>query len=431
MIKRLTFYVLSVLVVLAFIMSPISNAAPKKTIKLWTGYPERLPVLKAAAEDYMKEHPDVVVEVTAFDLRQSEQKFAISLTSGTGPDIFEGNHIVIKQYINDGMLSSAPAKHREWIKKNFDEGYIDVFSQDGKIYGIPSVQGFQVLYYNLDHYKEAGITAPPKTLDELMSNARKLAKYDDKGNLIRSGVSLRISGGGMGVAQKFEVFLFPNGGSVMEPTAPGKYKANFANEAGYQALNFYLQAIHKYKVDSFNIKHDSEAFVLGLASQFNRETWVIGEINKRAPGMNYGITQLVGGKYQGTNLNVDGWVIPASGKNTDIAWDFAVHFNKDKYMVQMVKEVGWICSRKGVDYSEVYKDEPHFEQALDRPQQMKMIVCPSAVSFNEVYTKFSDRLTEVFRDSSMVDNREKIMKFLRDAEEEANNIIKANGEYAK
>jgi multiple sugar transport system substrate-binding protein len=419
-----------VLLVAAFLMCySVSFGAGSKTIKLWTGYPERVPVYKAAADDYMKEHPNVNIEIVPFDLRQSEQKFAIALPAGTAPDIFEGSSFIANQFIKEKMLDPAPAAVNNWMKKNFDQPYLDLFGKGKKIYAIPSVQGFQILYYNKDYYKDAGLVAPPKNLDELMAYSRKLAKYDAKGNLVRSGISLRISGGGSGVAEKFEIFLFANGGSVLKQTASGKLKANFANEAGYKALNFYLQALHKYKVDSFNIKHDSEAFELGLAAQFNRETWVIGDITKRAPGLNYGIAQVPGGTQRATNLVLDGFIVPASGKNKDLAWDFSVYLNRDKYLVKMMQDVGWICSRNKVDYSEVYKKEPHFEQALNRPSHLKLLAAAPAAATNEALTKFAERLVAVFPDASMVDNKPKIMKFLNDAAKEVNEILKSYNEY--
>ena len=403
-----------------------------RVLTLWTGYAERLPVNEAAAADYMAEHPNVKIEISNFELRQAEEKYAISLPAGTAPDLFENGHLWIQRLVTEEWLAPIPDKDVSWLEQNFDDAYLTAVSQKGKYYGIPWVHGFQVLYYNLDHYKEAGLTAAPKTLDELMSHARKLAKTDAQGDLSRAGISLRLSGGGMGVAQKFEIFLYANGGSVMEPAGSGKWKANFANEAGYKALNFYLQALHKHKVDSYKVKHDSEAFVLGVTSQFNRETNVIGMARENAPNMNYGITQVVGGDVQrATNLNSDGWVVPKNSENIETAWDFARFINDDKYLVQMVNVVGWSCSRKGVDYSEAYAKEPHFKQAFDRPKELKLILAPPATSFVEVYTKFSSRLVEAFTDASLLDNRTKIMTMLKDAEKEANDIIKSNGEYAE
>jgi multiple sugar transport system substrate-binding protein len=429
--KKFSLIILALAITALIMCYSVALGAGTKTIRMWTGYPERVPVYKAAAEDYMKEHPDVSIEIVPFDLRQAEQKFAIALPAGTAPDLYEGGYFIANQFIKEKMLDPAPVTVNKWLKKNFDPAYLNLFTSNKKIYGIPTVQGFQVLYYNKDHYKSAGLVNPPKNLAELMSYARKLAKYDDKGNLTRAGISLRISGGGMGVAEKFEVFLFANRGSVLKQTAPGKLKANFANEAGYKALNFYLQALHKYKVDSFNIKHDSEAFELGLASQFNRETWVIGDIKKRAPGLSYGIAQVPGESQLATNLVLDGLIVPANGKNKNVAWDFSMYLNKDKYLAKMMKEVGWICSRKGVDYSEVYKSEPHFEHALNRPSNMKLISSLPVISVTEAYTKFAERLVAVYPDASMVDNKPKIMKFLKDAANEVNEILKTNNEYQK
>ena len=93
--------------------------------------------------------------------------------------------------------------------------------------------------------------------------------------------------------------------------------------------------------------------------------------------------------------------------------------------------IGWFCTKKGVDYSAAYAKEPHFEQAFDRPKELKLIVAPPATSFVEVYTKFSSRLVEAYTDASLLDNRTKIMQLLKEAEKEANDIIKSNGEYAE
>ncbi len=429
--KKKLLYIVSMCMLSILLVAP-SVLSASKTLKVWIGYPECMPVYKAAAQDYMKEHPGVKIEVSAFDLRDLENKIAIALPSGTAPDIFETNNLTVHPFVEAGFVKPVPEKMKTWIQQDWDSTYYTPFMADGAIYSVPWAQGFQVFYYNLDHYKEAGITAPPKNLDELMDHARKLAKYDKAGNLVRSGISLRLSGSGMGIAQKFENFLFANGGSVLEPTGEGKWKANFHNEAGYKAMNFYLEAVHKYKVDSVMSKGDAEAFVLGLTSQFNRETWVIGEMKSRAPSVNYGISQIPGGSAGvATNLVSGGMSVPTSTKNEELAWDFLMYLNSDKYLVQMMRDVGWICTRSGVDYSEVYELEPHFEQALDRPKDMKLIPGAPAVSFTEAYTKFAARLVEAFADSSMLDNEPKIMKFLKECSDEVNDILRSNGEYGE
>ncbi len=219
--------------------------------------------------------------------------------------------------------------------------------------------------------------------------------------------------------------------AVSPGKTPGKWKAYFANEAGYKALNFYLQALYKYKVDSFDIKHDEEAFLLGLTSMFNRETYVIGDAKKRAPDLNYGIGQVVGDKARATNQNIDSWIVPANCKNKELAWDFANFMSSDKYAVMMMKDVGWTVTKKGVNYDDVYAIEPHFKQAIEKPKNMKTIVVPYAAGLNEALTKFSARLVEAFADPSLLDNKDKIMGFLNNAAKEVNDVLKTYNEYGE
>jgi multiple sugar transport system substrate-binding protein len=263
-----------------------------------------------------------------------------------------------------------------------------------------------------------------------MDYARKLTKYDANGKVTHSGISLRLSGQGSGIAEKWEIFLFANGGSVLEPTGPGKWKPGFNNDAGYTALNFYLNALYKYKVDSFDVQHDSDSFVGGVSSQFNRETNIIGYMTKNAPTRKYGITQVVGGPGgRATNLNVDGLVVPVSGKNKTIAWDFCKFMQQDKYCVQMMKDVGWTVSKKGVDYSSVFALEPHFKQALDRPKGFKLFVSWPAVSWAEVYTNLASALTVAYTDPSLLDNKPKIMAWLAAQADAANKVLEKNKEF--
>ena len=57
----------------------------------------------------------------------------------------------------------------------------------------------------------------------------------------------------------------------------------------HKALQFYVDALHKYRVDAPEVRHDSDAFVTEMTAMFLRESWVIGEIKAKNPGLNYGV----------------------------------------------------------------------------------------------------------------------------------------------
>ena len=401
----------------------------RKVLTVWTGNAEQLPVWHAAAADYMAQNPGVQVEITTFTLRESEQKFAISLPAGTAPDIFETSHFFARRFIEQDLF--APVPYVDWVTENYNQVNRELFAVNGQFYGVPWIQGNQLLFYNTEHYEAAGIPGPPQTLDALMEYARKLAVRDDNGLLQRSGISLRLSGGGQGVAEKFDIFLFANGGSVLQEVSNGRWRANFNNEAGYEALNFYLQALHKYRVDSTSVKSDAEAFVGGGTSQFNRETWVIGNARNTAPDLRYGIAPVVGGSERATNFVGNGLIVPATGANLETAWDFIRFISQDTYLVMMLGETGWIPQKNGVDYRSVLEVEPHFEQALNMPEELRYAPTPTASSTAEAYTAFSARLVEAFGIEELTDDRTAIMEFLQAAAEEVNAILIENGEYAE
>jgi len=79
----------------------------------------------------------------------------------------------------------------------------------------------------------------------MMEMAKKLTKRDEKGNLTRAGLDLRLSGGGFGTSQKYWTqVMIPYGAKVLEK-AGSKYKAAYDNDAGRKALQYYIEAVYK------------------------------------------------------------------------------------------------------------------------------------------------------------------------------------------
>ena len=111
-------------------------------------------------------------------------------------------------------------------------------------------------------FREAGLPGAPTTWDEVIEYSQKLAKYDANGNPVRAGISLRKSGGGSGVAEKWWFWLYPAGGTIVEEVAPGKWRNGYNNEAGLEALKLYIDLLHKYKVDSYRSRLTQRALHL-------------------------------------------------------------------------------------------------------------------------------------------------------------------------
>lgn len=254
-------------------------------------------------------------------------------------------------------------------------------------------------------------------------------KYDDSGTMVRSGHSLRLSGQGSGVAEKWWFVLWPMGGTILEEV-DGKYRAGYNNDAGRRALQFYIDAVHKDKWDSHAIKHDAEAFELEQTAMFFRESWVIGDIAKKAPNLVYDTAPVPADVRWGRITNPVNLYVTRSAKNPDVAWDFAMYMQKPEYLLWLLENVGWLPCRQDVDYSPVTDKIPQFKAfTMSDPDYQEygyIVIAP----FDEIMTKLAERLVTAYLDASLVDNPDGIAKVIEDAANETNDILDKAGLYA-
>ncbi len=419
-------------IVMLFVMAIGSlnvNAATK--LSIWLGYPECLPVLDEAIADYQRLHPDIEIEALTFDVRELERKVAVSVSANVSADIVLLDHMPGMRYVAADLFTPVSDEVGAYLDKSVAASTNELSALNGRQYGFPWFIGPQVLYYNKTMLQEAGFSDPPKTMDELVTYAQRLAKYDDRGNLIRSGIALRISGGGSGVGHKFAPWLYVFGGDILVKTPDGKYHNGYNNEAGRNTLKFYIDVLHKHKVDSNLLKHDAEAFALETTAMFKREAWVVGYMNDHAPDVDYDCAPLPGAVRRGTVYDAMIMYVPKASKNSDLAWDFILHLSNEKYAKKLMTTSGWIPARTDVDYSDIIAQQPQFAANVVVPDDFVFEPFPVCEPFDEILTKLSSRLVTAFADASLVDNPEKLAKVIEQMANETDNILKKAGLYGK
>ncbi len=428
--KRICLLLALVLVVGLFGFKAL--AAPKKIqLSLWSGYPEMVPFYNKVAEDYMKANPNVQINILAHPLREHEQKLSAAIPSNTAADIIETSPYVMRKFIDAKYMDPNPRNIEQWMKSGiYDQFYLDEVTINNKFYGVPLFQGRQVLFYNVDMFEEAGLPGPPTTWDELIEYAQKLAKYDANGNLVRAGISLRKSGGGSGVCEKWWFWLYPAGGSIITEVSPGKYRNNYNNEAGRRALQLYIDLLYKYKVDSHKVKADSEGFALGAHAMFTRESWVVGFMKESAPNIRFNAAPLPRDKRAGTICTLVNLYVAKNSKNKDEAWKFIQFMMKPEYQQFLLAKIGWFpCVN--ADYEPILQEIPQYRAFMELPEGYTLYSYPSLACYDEIQTKLAERLVKAFMDESLVDNPAGIAKVLAEAAAETDAILAENGVLAK
>ncbi|MFZ5822996.1 MAG: extracellular solute-binding protein [Bacillota bacterium] len=397
-------------------------------INIWGGYPEMDVLYKKAAEDFKKEHPNVTVNVLSMNLRDYEKKLVAALQSDTAAEVITIGTTFLSQFIDAGLIDEAPPEVVAMVQKAYGPFDIANASYKGKLYGVPQLKGQSALFYNKDHFKEAGLDPekPPQTMDEIIEYAQRLAKYDANGNLTRAGISLRLFGGGGGVTEKFWIIMEQYGGSIVKQTKDGKYHNGYNNDAGRKTLQMHVDLVHKYKADDPKLKRDAEAFELGVASMFFRESWVVGDIAKKAPNLNYGSVRMPAAAIS-LNQNI---FVPKNAKNKDVAWEFVQFLVKPEYQKFMLDEIGWLPLRsKDVNYDDIIAKKPGFKGFIVNDPSYRYFNFPQVTAFDEILTKMAGRLEKAYADKSLVDNPAGIAKAIQEMADETDAILKQNGLY--
>jgi raffinose/stachyose/melibiose transport system substrate-binding protein len=125
------------------------------------------------AKEFEASHPGVTVQVNAMQHEDMLTKLDAAFQSGDAPDVYMergGGELADHVAANLTKDISEPAKD----VINTIGGSVAGWQVDGKTYALPFSVGVVGFWYNKSLFEKAGITAPPATMDELVSAVDKL-----------------------------------------------------------------------------------------------------------------------------------------------------------------------------------------------------------------------------------------------------------------
>jgi raffinose/stachyose/melibiose transport system substrate-binding protein len=155
-----------------------SGTPGKVTINWWhisTADP-LLSIFKNLATDYMKSHPNVDIKITVIANDPFKTKLNTAMQAGTPPDIFQSwGGGVLQQYAQAGMLKDITSDLQSggW-GDSFAKAGLDLYSYNGKNYGVPWDMGAVGFWYNKALFAQAGITTLPATWADFTATIQKL-----------------------------------------------------------------------------------------------------------------------------------------------------------------------------------------------------------------------------------------------------------------
>jgi N,N'-diacetylchitobiose transport system substrate-binding protein len=323
--------------VLAAVVAASGLASTKdQSITVWlqvdaqNGWPA---AVKAANTAFQQQHQGVDVKVQYQTWGEHLTKLDASLAGGNSPDVVElGNTETVKYMANGALADLTSAKSQFPNSKTWLKGLADSGVFNGKTYAVPYYAGARAVIYNVDLYKQAGVsTRAPKSLAQFLANGKKLMKkHADDPNFSALYWPGRYWYGGMS-------FVYDYGGQIAVQKN-GKWQGALSSpqaQAGLAELKTVVRSLSRANFTG-DEAHPQQALVFakGHVASFYGNGWEWPYALDKKLG-NPALAGHVGafpmpshtpGKYMPTFLGGSDLAVPITSKNKQLAIDWIKDF---------------------------------------------------------------------------------------------------------
>lgn len=387
MVKRL-FAIVAVLLVAAFSIFAMggeeketATVATDSTLSgnlvYWSNWNETEPqgiVIAEAIKEFTKIHPNVKIDVV-WNGRENRKVLLPALESGKQIDFFEQTTDLVLVNLKDYLLDLSP-----YYDKVYDttggEPYIDTllpaavdliksFSPEGGIYAVPYQPNLMTVFYNKDHFEQAGITEIPKTWDDFMDVCQKLKDAgfvpmtcDDAYLLNLIGVHMeRIKGQDWlkeNISNPSVVFSDPE---VIQGIKDLKYMMDQGYFSEYMLSNKYPAG--------------QQDMALGNVSMYYNGSWLPNELKgTTGPDFNWGqfdwpVINAEVSDFGHEQYNSQALAINKNCKSPEAAFEFAVFLTTGKWDDKLAEDTLGVPVGKDGTWPEQLKDAEAIYSSID------------------------------------------------------------------
>jgi N,N'-diacetylchitobiose transport system substrate-binding protein len=156
--------------------TPAADSDGVLTIWMMTGGPGDDELIQDVNSEFAATHPDMRVDIQVQQWDSIATKLTTALATDNPPDIVEmGNTQTPLQTWSGGLADLTDVRDSFEDSADWLTGLAAPSEYDGRLYAVPLYGGTKVVMYNKDLFAAAGITQPPRTLDEVVDLCGRLA----------------------------------------------------------------------------------------------------------------------------------------------------------------------------------------------------------------------------------------------------------------
>ena len=350
--KRRTVLKAAVVGAATLAMPFVARAQARKLSFLSWNIADQEQLFKAEFADFVKDNPGV--EIEWLDKKGTEYAafYQTQLVAGTAPDVVDLQGALWVEYAAGGaLLDLTPYLTREPdVAKLYNPDYLATWQYGGKSYMLPFYISKTLLYYNKAMFRDAGLAAAPKSFDEIITFAEKMAKAEKTGFLTLN----------------FDWLYWPlfkmNG---IELLTPDLKKAAFNTPEAIEVLTRLAKATESGAINKIawtgRWVEPNGAFAGNTVGMFHAHSSAYFFVKGQGPWINpdtLGVAHAPG--YWATPTN-HGFGISKSSKNPDLAWAFIKHLTSNRWATEFAKNRKLLTGNVAADtvgLEQVRKEDP-------------------------------------------------------------------------
>lgn len=359
--------------------------------------PGDLALRKDLAKKFMAKNPDVHVTFTVIPGTSYNQKVQTMIAGGKAPDLFNGGDVQIPNYVaKKFVLDLKPYVEREkYDLSGFYPQIIENLTYNGELVGLTDNYDTQVMYYNTDLFKKAGVAEPTSdwTWDDFLAAARKLT----------SGTGSTKTYGAVydnWFAPYYDQ-IWADGG---DPFPANGSKCGFASPEAVKAFT-QIQDLYKEGLSpspsAFSANGSEQQFLSGkigmLIGNGRWSAYTFKDVKK----FGWKVAPLPkGDKGRANFFHISMFAIPRASKNPEAAFAFLKYMVSEEGIKAGLGNMQGIPSRKAIAESASFKDAPiNVEHNAVQPFTESLPTvhrAPSLTNFSEVNDTATAKLSPIW-----------------------------------
>ena len=322
---------------------------------------------------FLEEHPNITLNKVVKE-GDPGNEFYQAVASGTAPDLVNCSFTMMDSYITSGILEPLNQYTDEWDEwGNFTKEYVDMFTKDGKVYGVPNQVAPMLFGYNKALFEEAGIKEPPKTWDEAVEVAKKI---NDPDNQVAGYATLAAEWR----EWFFQYYVWQAGGDLTKENEDGTAELTFTDPAVIKAAEYYQKLKSEGVLQSdLTLKFSDLVTNFGLGKigmmPFAGD-WVSEAITKGIDPDDIGLCLPPAGPSgkQTTAIGGDCWVINAKADQAkkDAAWEYIKYYTGKDYRASYYENLATkgapnpvIIPRDDMSITDFYEFPEEYKEVLE------------------------------------------------------------------